>query len=137
MTIFEFIENNDVDYTKNLIQESFVEIAEKETECKFGPDLRKYILLYGYLGFEDVEFYGITSNQGIASDMICQTKYIHKYFEKTRSYIALENLGEGDYVLVDCEDNVCEYDTEGGEVISLNLKLFEYILKRFSDKCLK
>lgn len=133
MGLSEFIENNDVDYTKKLIDKNFFEIVEKEIGCKFGPELKKYILTYGYLGFEDVEFYGINSNQGINSDMVSQTKYIHKYFEKTKNYVAFENLGEGDYVLVDSEDNIYEYDTEVGEVKNINSKLFEYILKRFND----
>lgn len=133
MNIVEFIENNDVDYTKNVIDESFIGTLELETGCKFGPELIKYILSYGYLGFEDVELYGVNSNQGIDSDMISQTKYMHKYFEKTSGFVALENLGEGDYILVDSADNVYEYDTEVGEIIDVKYRLFGYILKRFTE----
>ena len=56
-----------------------------------------------------------------------------QYKEKSKDYVAFENLGEGDYVIVDSEDNVYEYDTEVGEVKNLNSKLFEYILRRFND----
>ena len=133
MDLFEFIENNDVDFTKNIIDEKFFEVVETEIGFKFGPELKKYVLTYGYLGFEDVEFYGINQNQGIDSDMVTQTKYLHKYFEKTENYVAFENIGEGDYVIVDSDDNVFEYDTEVGKVKELNVKLFDYIVKRFNE----
>lgn len=133
MDLFEFIENNDVDFTKNVIDEKFFDVVETEIGFKFGPELKKYVLTYGYLGFEDVEFYGINQNQGIDSDMVTQTKYLHKYFKKTENYVAFENIGEGDYVIVDSDDHVFEYDTEVGKVKELNIKLFDYIVKRFNE----
>ena len=93
MKLDEIVNKYDVDYTKNLIVESQIGEIESALEVKIGVDLKEYILKYGYLGYEYVEFYGIYSNMLLKSDMVTQTQYLHKYFAKTISYIALENLG--------------------------------------------
>ena len=63
--------------------------------------------------------------------MVKQTLYLHKYYPITRGFIALENQGEGDYYIVDENDNVYEYDSELEELTNKNIKVFDYILDRF------
>ena len=53
MVYKEFIKQNDVDYTKNLVNEQELVELEKIIELTFGSQLKDYILSYGYLGFEE------------------------------------------------------------------------------------
>lgn len=130
----EFVKQNDVDCTKNLINEQELDELEKNVGLKFGSQLKDYILSYGYLGFLAVEFYGINSKQKEKSDLITQTLYLHKYFDKTKQYIAFENIGEGRYILVDENDNMYCYSSEQDTIQSLGVDLGKYILDRFRVK---
>ena len=104
---------------------------QKKLQALVGKELTAYLLKYGYLGFEHVELYGMNSRQGLKSDLVSQTKYLHQHYPDTSSLVAIENQGEGDYYLVDSEDNVYEYDTNMKQLRKTGLKLFKYILKRF------
>lgn len=125
---------NSVDCGKNLIDIKDLNNIQKLLGLKFGMQLREYILSYGYLGFEEIEFYGINSKQKEKSDLITQTKYLHKYFERTQQYFAFENKSEGVYALVDENDNVSLYYTESNVIQPLNVQLYKYILDRFTRK---
>lgn len=125
-----FIEEN-CDYTKNLITIEIVNQAEKMAGVKFGTQLVEYVLKYGYLGFQDIEFYGMNSKQGLSSDMLEQTLYLHNYFEQTKSYIAIELISEHIYALVDTEDNIYIYNNVENTLKTLSMKLFDYIFNRF------
>ena len=131
MNIEKFISENAVDQSDSLIDVDMLECAEKKVGLWFGEALTEYLLKYGYLGFEYVELYGINSRQGLDSDMIKQTLYLHKYFPETNSFIAIENQGDGTYYLVDSEDEVYEYDAGLKQLKNTKLTLFEYILQRF------
>lgn len=133
MSLKEFIENNDVDKGRLLVDVSVVEAASKELGVEFGGELVQYILKYGYLAFEYVELYGMNSRLGLDSNMIKQTKYLHQYYPATASYVAIENQGEGDYYIVNSDDRVFGYDTELDRLTDTGLSLFEYILKRFEE----
>lgn len=133
MELKKFIENNDVDFTKNLVGVDYIPAIEKEVGVSFGCELVKYIVLYGYLAFEDVEFYGINSKQYLESDMVKQTLYLHKYFPKTAGYVALENQGEGHYQIVASDDTVYEYLTSADQIISTGKKLLCFIQDRFQS----
>jgi len=134
MAYKEFVKQHDVDYSKNLVEERDLEQFEKIIGLNFGTQLRDYILTYGYLGYLSIEFYGVNSRQKEKSDLITQTLYLHKYFEKTKCYIAFENMGEGRYVLVDENDKVYYYYSEQDEIQSLDLDLEKYMLTRFNSK---
>jgi len=131
MTLKEFIENNDVDFTKDLIGMDSIPAIEKEIGVSFGAELVKYIVKYGYLAFEDIEFYGINSKQNLDSDMVKQTIYLHTYFQKTVDYIALGNQGEGHYHVVSADDMVYEYISSANQLIRTEKKLLQFILERF------
>ncbi len=135
MNLDTFVIHHNVDHSNSnsRIDVSMLEQAEKATGTKFGEELAAYLLKYGYLGFEHVELYGMNSRQGLKSDLVSQTMYMHQYYPDTSSLVAIENQGEGDYYLVDSEDNVYEYDTNIKQLRKTGLKLFEYILKRFES----
>lgn len=133
MDIKKFVSENNLEKCKNLINAKELDTIEKEIGIKFGAELKKYILEYGYLAYKHIELYGINSKQGNKSDMIKQTLYLHKYFPKTANYIAIENQGEGDYYIVDSNDNVYRYISEQDKIIDTQFKLFKYIESRFLE----
>lgn len=129
-----FVENNDVDFTKNLITQEKLNKILTENKLVCGTQLQEYILSYGYLGFEACEFYGINSVQLEKSDMITQTEYLNKYFPKSHGFIALENRGEGDYAIIDSGDTVFILSTEQEGLKNTEKKLEQYILERFRNQ---
>lgn len=133
MGLEDFITKNKVSFTKNLISVEDITIIEEEIGVPCGKELRDYLLKYGYLAYKHVELYGVNSKQMTESDMIKQTKYLHKYFMKTSEYIALENMGDGEYVLVSASDDIFEYSSEQDDITKLDYKFDDYILKRFTE----
>ena len=129
----EFIGSKGVEYTKNTVNAGDIKKIERELKVSFGNELKQYILTYGYLAYKHVELYGINSKQLIGSDMVKQTKYLHEYFPDTTDYIALENTGDGNYILVSYDDRIYEYSTEEKRLTDTGLKLFDYIFKRFQQ----
>lgn len=131
MTLEQFVIDNDVEYCKNLIRpEGMAQIA-KAMGVTIGKELEDYILRYGYLAYQHVELYGINSKQVLDSDMVKQTIYLHERYPETQGYVALENLGEGDYRLVDQNDHIYEFDARLRGLCPAKEKLNEYILHRF------
>lgn len=129
-----FIENNEVLSTKNLIKVEELKEFEKELSINFGLQLKKYIMEYGFLAYEHVELYGVNSKQCINSDMIKVSQMLHENYPITKTLIALENRGEGDYILIDEDDNVFEFDLNiSSELVKLDKKMFDYILERFME----
>lgn len=133
MDFQEFLESKKVEYTKNLVNREEIITVEKELGLSFGDEMIAYLLEYGYLAYRHIELYGIDSVQLMESDMVKQTKYLHKYFPKTKDFIALENIGDGVYAVVAPDDEVFEYSSEGACISDTGYKLFDYILKRFKD----
>lgn len=133
MDLNEFISINDVDKGCNLVDIKTLEEAEKIIGTNFGEQLRTYILKFGYLGYKHIELHGMNSNQNLSSDIVKQTLYIHKYFDKTKGLIVIENQGEGNYIVTNKYDKMFEFDSELNELINLDIDLFTYILQRFLD----
>lgn len=131
-TLDAFIQSHDVDYSKTPANDSIVKNAESKLGVKFGPQLYKYLTQYGYLGYEHVEFHGITKQQGLNSDMVKDTLKVHKLSSNTRNMVVIENQGEGDYFLVDSKDKVYEFDVNMGKVVPTKYSLFRYIEYRFN-----
>ena len=120
--LLNFIDKNNCDYTKNLINIETLKQIEKELNIEFGKQLTNYLLKFGYLGFEEIELYGINSSQGLDSDMIKQTKYLHQYFEKTIPFVAIGHFDETHYSCVDDKDIVYEYNCKTNEMTNLKYK---------------
>ena len=59
--------------------------------------------------------------------------HLHKYFPKTINYIAIENRGDGNYYIVDSNDNIYKYISEQDKIVDMQLKLFKYIMNRFNE----
>lgn len=130
----EFIHNNDVLKTNNIVDSALVNEIQKQIGITMGEQLKEYILKYGFLIYESVEFYGVNSKQKMKSDLVIQTLYLHKYFFLTKQFYAIGDKGDGLYCLVDSSDNVFEYDSEDNILNKTNKKLFDYILSRFEEE---
>lgn len=134
-TLSDFIAKNDVEYTRNRISMDDLVAIQDELGISFGGQLTEYVLEFGYLAFGSIEFYGINSRQGSASDMVKQTNYLHNYYPCTNPFVALENRGDGDYYVVDSRDNIFEFIPEqNNKLKDARIKLFDYILKRFEEE---
>lgn len=130
----DFIHNNDVISTKNLVDKLACKEIERDLQVKLGQQLKKYILTYGFLSYKFIELFGVNSKQGLNSDMIKNTKYLHEKYPSTCSFVVIENAGDGDYILVDSNDNTYEFiPTLHKELKNLNQKLFDYIYIRFKS----
>lgn len=133
MKLKDFIQSHDIDQSKNLIDESLLKAAEQMTGISFGSELREYLLQYGYLGYGFAELYGMNARQGLNSDMVKETLYLHEYYPETKAFVAIEDQGEGDYYLVNGKDEVYEYDVNLGKLVQVKYTLFEYIVHRFEQ----
>ena len=133
MKLKDFIQSHDIDQSKNFIDESLLKAAEQMTGISFGSELREYLLQYGYLGYGFAELYGMNARQGLNSDMVKETLYLHEYYPETKEFVAIENQGEGDYYLVNGRDEVYEYDANLGKLVQMKYTLFEYIVHRFEQ----
>lgn len=133
MELKEFINNNDVDYTKNVVDSSFIEEIEHIFDFKIGPQLKDYILNYGYLGYKHIELFGINSEQKYKSDMIEVSNSIHHRFSQTSKFLAIGGDGEVGYFLVDGNDQVYELNPVNGNIEPLNMSMYDYILKIFIE----
>ena len=129
----KFVKNNIVDYSDKTIDRSKIEYYEGKIDLKMGEQLIEYITKYGYLGYKHIEFYGVNSKQELNSDLIKQTIYLHEYYDITKQYIAIEHVSDNIYATVDSNDNVYICELETRNIKETNLKLFEYILKRFKE----
>lgn len=126
-----FIENNEVDYTNKLIDRESLRKIEVMYGFILGKKLKKYILTYGYLGYEYVELNGINNVAKESSDLIKETIHINNKFEKTKGLFVIENQGDGDYILVDKDDMIYRFLSETNNLQPRNIDLFDYILERF------
>lgn len=129
-----FVKNNECDYTRNIISLEVLKMVEETIGIKFGNQLSEYLLKYGYLGYKSVELYGMNSNQGLNSDLFEQTMYLHNSFEITQPYIAIDKIQDSIYTLIDSNDNIYICDLEKNVIRNVNIKLFEYIFKRFKEE---
>ena len=108
-----------------------IQTAQQELGCVFGKQLCSYLTDFGYLARAEKELYGINERQKCASDMVMTTKMLHEDFPQTRQYVAVENLGEGDYILCDSQDVVFEFiPGENSKIHPLSKTLLSYVLER-------
>lgn len=133
MKLSEYVLNNNIERTQNLVDKNFVKQAETLMQVSVGEQLADYLTNYGYLANGCVEFYGINSVQQLKSDMITETLYLHKYHPKTINLIAFECFGEDAYSLVSSDDLIYIYYADTDELQSTGIKLNDYILSKIRE----
>ena len=108
---------------------------EKELQTVFGPELKRYILDFGYLKYGEVSFYGIGKGDPLSSGLVIQTKYFNKNYPATWGKFVIEDRG-GIFALVAPDDEVYLFDRtkDGPEALTdTGMKLKGYMLHRLSS----
>lgn len=131
--ISEFVKRNDVTYGCGIVFYNRIIEAKELIGLEFGPELTSYLRNYGYLCYGSIEFYGLRYPVVRYNNLIEKTLYLHKKFPETKKLVAIENRGENDFYLVDCDDNVFEFDITVGKLNNINKKFFNYILSRLKS----
>ena len=124
-----FLSVSSVEYAGVLPDENLVSFAEQATGMKFGSILRGYLFMYGYLARGATELYGLTGNQAEHSDLIAQTRAL----ELGGKYVAIQNLGDGMYELVDRYDNLFLYDMDSRKITPEHFTLRDRISSILKD----
>lgn len=122
-----------IEFSKNLITEKDLELCEKEMEVVFGAKLKEYVLDYGYLAKDDVEFYGINSKQLLNSDMVKNTISLHKEFEETKDKVLFASFIDSIYYLVDKDDMVFKFDAVEKTLSKTEDNIVTFIDNTFSN----
>ena len=130
----DFVNNNDVLKTNNIVDTTFLNEVQRQIGITMGFQLKEYILKYGFLIYESIEFYGVNSKQKMKSDLITQTLHLHQYFPLTKQFYAIGDKGDGKYCLVDSSDSVFEFDSENNILTKMNKSLYDYILRCFEEE---
>ncbi len=133
MKLKDFISAHHVSYYADTIDSALLKEAERAVGVQFGIELIEYLFKYGYLAYEYMALYGMNTRQGLDSELVKQTLYMHKYYPETSKMIAIENQGDGDYFVVNSEDDVFEYDTDIKELRPIGKKLSEYLIIRLEN----
>lgn len=133
MTFQEYLSTIKVEVCNQRADIAIIEESEQLVGLKFGDEMTEYLLRYGYLAYEYVEFYGITAKKGVESSLVKKAIYLHNYYPETKGFVPLEDRGEGDYALVNSEDRVYSYDCSLKEMVDTGLSLFDYIKQRFES----
>lgn len=130
--IHDFVRGHDADFARCPATNVDVAEAAVKLDVWFGPQLTEYLVRYGYLGFGSVEFYGVNGKQRMDSDMIIRTLCLRRQFVGLMSFVALENVRDEVYILIDANDFVFRYVAGEGPPRALEQKLFDYALWRFA-----
>lgn len=118
----------------NLISADMLPKLEAALGMRLGPQLREYLLTYGYLGYKHAELFGVNRVQGLRSDMITRTHALQRLFPDTTGFAVLEDRGEDDYVLINSEDEIRRFcPARGKNIRKTSTLLNAYIMHRFSD----
>lgn len=134
MNLNDIVKQYKCDYSENLPSQHDIKLAEENININFGNQLMNYLSNYGYLGCGSIELFGLNSRQGLNSDLFEKTKYLNHYFDVTKGYIALENINDSIYALLDSNDNVYSFNAQDSSIKALNIKLNDYIIKRFEGE---
>ena len=124
---FEYCEKN------RRVTDLLLKKAEVVLEVSFGKQLREYLLSYGYLSMEYREFTGMTKNQGLESDLVKQSQFLHTYHPASKGWVVIEDLDDGVYALVNEKDEVQKFDAGSGAFFGDTQMLFDYIVSRFDS----
>ncbi|MDY6387315.1 MAG: SMI1/KNR4 family protein [Fibrobacter sp.] len=135
MTALNELKNKyDIDYSINLVEDSFLKDVEETLKLKLGPELREYITRFGHIEYEYLEFMGVNSSEKMNSDMIRITLRLHEAHEKTKKFIAFEDVADNVYTLIDSNDFAYRYDAVlDEEPVFIGKKLSEYIEERIKN----
>ena len=135
MKLKEFVIKNKCDFASDakLVSENFLKKIEQELGVVFGPQMKTYILKYGYLGYSHRELFGINNIQQLQSDMCKQTIFMHEKYPQTQKMILLEKPDKTIFVIADYNDNIYIFDSKKDNLKKTEQDVNTYIIESFSE----
>ena len=123
-----------VESSKSPASIATLQAIQQKLGCVFGNQLKSYLLDFGYLAHGCNEMYGVNERQKLESDLVKTTEMLHTDFPVCKGLVAVDNQGDGDYILCDSEDMVYEFiPSDKNEIIPLGKNLQEYIIERLQS----
>ncbi len=124
----------DVEYSNAPATQETLLAIQKKLNCTFGPQLMCYLTEFGYLARGYKEMYGVNERQKMDSDLVKTTEMLHADFPLSRGMVAVDNQGDGDYILCNAQDMVYEFiPSNNNEFYPLGQTLLYYILARLNE----
>ena len=121
-----------ITYAKIAPTKQQIELAETILQTTFGQKLKEYLERYGYIETDTIEFYGMTRQTGIQSNLIVKTNQLRQNNPSLpHNLIAIESPSEQQYTRIDADDMVWLYQTNHPPE-PLHLTLNQYIQSRIS-----
>lgn len=131
--IEDFILNNKVEFSNNRIDIKTLDEYIESFNLEVGNELKRYILEYGFLKFDNTQFYGIDNIEKKESSLIKQTLYLQKnYPREIKNLINFGKLQNGNILLVDSNDMVYCWKNVNS-IKDTGIKFFDYILNLFTE----
>lgn len=130
MELKDYLPLQKLEFSRRRIREGSIPFYENHLNMKFGPQLRDYLLNFGYLAYRNVELLGINKDQNVESDMVVTTKNLRKLCPDLSQLVVIENQGDGDYYLVNEEDRVWRFLLNYAELSDTGMDLNDYVISR-------
>ena len=124
----------DVEFSDAPASEETLRDVQQKLGFDFGPQLKSYLGEFGYLSRGSSELYGVNERQKLESDLVLISQTLHDYFPMSRGMAAVDNQGDGDYILCDARDMIYEFiPSDRKEIVPLGKDLLGYILERLKS----
>ncbi len=124
-----FAQNNPAETAANPPALANIGEAERTLHLNFGDQLVKYLQTLGHLSYKNVSFFGVTP-ECAQSSLVRNTLDFHKQHPNMSSYVVVEHLQDGRYVVVDSTDHIRICDPAEWDLIPLRCTLFSYMMQR-------
>ncbi|WP_262174225.1 SMI1/KNR4 family protein [Saccharococcus sp. Marseille-Q5394] len=134
--IDQFVQSHSADILTSPVKPNIDTIREAEEllTFTFGKQLNSYLTTYGFLIYQFIELHGINERQKMSSDLIINTQKARENFGDLEGFVVIENLGGGNYILCDEQDQVHEYlPMNEKKMKPLKLTFDEYVINRFNE----
>ncbi|MEE1502963.1 MAG: SMI1/KNR4 family protein [Acutalibacteraceae bacterium] len=101
ISLKEFVIKHNLEFSSDRVDKTFLYEVKKKLSVAISRQLKEYLLNYGYLAYQHLEFLGINSKQLWESDMITTTIKLHQMYEVTQGLLAIKKDDGEIYHLVD------------------------------------
>lgn len=101
ISLKEFVEKHNVEFSSDRVDKAFLYEVKKKLGVAISRQLKDYLLNYGYLAYQHLEFLGINSKQLWESDMITTSVKLHQKYDVTQGLLAIKKDDGEVYHLVD------------------------------------
>lgn len=127
---YRFVTENECDCCKkdNLVSEDFVPKFETRLGMRLGPQLKDYMLRYGYIGYKYWELEGACQTLGLNSSLIHSTDRARRIFDFVADMVVIVDIDGEEFYLVDSKDEVYHLLRCNRELVPLNIDFYDFIV---------